>query len=117
MAIGLLEKAGIAVVGPDPAGGRERMIRLTPRGRSARDAYCRRLAEVERRWQETFGAGAVAELRLALSPLVGAGAERESPLFRGLEPYPDGWRATVPPPTTLPHFPMVLHRAGYPDGS
>ena len=40
-----------------------------------------------------------------------------SPLFAGLEPYPDGWRAAVRPPATLPHYPMVLHRGGYPDGS
>ena len=40
-----------------------------------------------------------------------------SPLFRGLEPYPDGWRAKVRKPDTLPHYPMVLHRGGFPDGS
>ena len=38
-------------------------------------------------------------------------------LFGGLEPYPDNWRASVRRPATLPHFPMVLHRGGYPDGS
>jgi hypothetical protein len=27
------------------------------------------------------------------------------------------WRASVPNPETLPHYPMVLHRGGYPDGS
>ena len=35
----------------------------------------------------------------------------------GLEPYPDNWRAQVRRPETLPHYPMVLHRGGYPDGS
>jgi len=38
-------------------------------------------------------------------------------LMRGLEPYPDGWRAKVRRPEILPHYPMVLHRGGYPDGS
>jgi hypothetical protein len=38
-------------------------------------------------------------------------------VFRGLEPYPDNRQARVRPPTTLPHYPMVLHRGGYPDGS
>lgn len=38
-------------------------------------------------------------------------------LMQGLEPYPDGWRAKVRRPEVLPHYPMVLHRGGYPDGS
>jgi hypothetical protein len=38
-------------------------------------------------------------------------------LFRGLGPYADGWRASVHKPDTLPHYPMVLHRGGFPDGS
>jgi hypothetical protein len=29
----------------------------------------------------------------------------------------DGWRAKVRRPTTLPHYRMVLHRGGFPDGS
>jgi hypothetical protein len=40
-----------------------------------------------------------------------------SPLFAGLKPYPDGWRGDVRPADTLPWFPMVLHRGGWPDGS
>ncbi len=40
-----------------------------------------------------------------------------SPLFTGLEPDPAGWRGAVRKPRTLPHYPMVLHRGGYPDGS
>jgi hypothetical protein len=34
-----------------------------------------------------------------------------------MQPYPDGWRASVRAPATLPQYPMVLHRGGYPDGS
>jgi len=45
------------------------------------------------------------------------GAPGGPPLMRGLEPYPDGWRAEVRRPEALPHYPMVLHRVGYPDGS
>ena len=40
-----------------------------------------------------------------------------APLFGGLEPYPGNWRAAVSPAVILPHYPMVLHRGGYPDGS
>ena len=41
----------------------------------------------------------------------------EPPLFGGLRPYPENWRARISPITSLPHYPMVLHRGGYPDGS
>jgi len=45
-----------------------------------------------------------------------------------LQPYPDGWRASKAyaartqaviddPTAALPHYPMVLHRGGWPDGS
>lgn len=44
-------------------------------------------------------------------------ASEPAPLFGGLEPYPDNWRAAVRPPLILPHYPMVLHCGGYPDGS
>jgi hypothetical protein len=43
-------------------------------------------------------------------------AER-SPLLSGLQPYPEGWRASVRKPDKLPHYPMVLHRGEFPDGS
>ena len=39
MAVGLLAKSGLATEGPDPDGGRFRIIRLTVAGIAARDAY------------------------------------------------------------------------------
>jgi len=69
-------------------------------------------AAVPGAWQD-----AIRTLRESLERLVGEPAARQSPLFRGLEPYPDGWRASVRKPDTLPHYPMVLHRGGFPDGS
>jgi len=37
---------------------------------------------------------------------------------RGIDPSPDNWRAGIRQrPSTLPHYPMVLHRGGFPDGS
>jgi len=51
-------------------------------------------------------------LRKSLEPLVGQTTAHSSPLFQGLEPFPKGWRASVPRPRTLPHYPMVLHRGG-----
>ena len=105
MAMGVLQKMGIAVVGAD------RQIRLTEKGLKARDACHRSLNLIEERWQTRFGTDAIGALRSALEDLV------EADLFLGLKPYPDGWRASVRKPETLPHYPMVLHRGGYPDGS
>jgi hypothetical protein len=64
-----------------------------------------------------FGADTITDLRRALEVIVVEPDGGRSPLFSGIEPYPDGWRASIPPPATLPYFPMVLHRGGYPDGS
>jgi hypothetical protein len=46
--------------------------------------------------------------------------ERQIPhrtLFAGLELPPGGWRAAVRARDTLPQYPMVLHRGGYPHSS
>ena len=117
MAMGILQKKGTAVVGADPSGGRAKVARLTPKGRWAQDAYRQRLGMLEGDWTARFGEDTVRTLRESLEPFVGEGSAPTSPLFRGLEPYPDGWRASVRKPQTLPHYPMVLHRGGFPDGS
>jgi hypothetical protein len=66
-----------------------------------------------------FGANRVAALWAALEPVASGDPP---PLFAALEAYPDNWRArvappAVPPPAVLPHYPVTLHRGGYPDGS
>ena len=114
MAVGLLAETGLAAEGPDPDGGRFKIIRLTSAGTNARDAYQRRAAAIEADWRARFGPGRIDALRAALEPLV---AGDPPPLSAGLEPYPDNWRARVKPPLTLPHYPMTLHRGGYPDGA
>jgi DNA-binding MarR family transcriptional regulator len=117
MAIGILQENGLAVVEPDPAGSRFNVIRLTSKGQEAQDRYRQLLDAIEERGQARFGTDAIRNLREALECLVGEPTAQTSPLFRGLEPYPDGWRASVRKPATLPHYPMVLHRGGFPDGS
>lgn len=104
MAMGILRKKNLAIVGTD------RAVRLTAAGMEAKDAYLRLLQATEERWRASFGGDRIQTLRHTLELL----APR---LFEGLEPYPDGWRASVRKPATLPHYPMVLHRGGYPDGS
>jgi DNA-binding MarR family transcriptional regulator len=116
-ALGFLQKRRLAVVDPDPAGSRAKIARLTPKGREAQDAYRQLFGIIEQRWQARFGKGCIRTLRDSLERLVGEPTAQRSPLFRGLDPYPDGWRASVRKPNTLPHYPMVLHRGGFPDGS
>jgi DNA-binding MarR family transcriptional regulator len=117
MALGVLQKRRVAVSEPDRTGSRGEVVRLTPKGLEAQDAYRRVLGTLEDRWQARFGEEAIRTLRALLERLVGEPTALLSPLFRGLEPYPDGWRASVHKPDTLPHYPMVLHRGGFPDGS
>jgi hypothetical protein len=90
---------------------------LTPKGRKAQDKYRQLLWAMEERWQARFGEQAIGRLGELLEQLAVGPAEQQSPLFRGLEPYPESWRASVPRPEVLPHYPMVLHRGGFPDGS
>ena len=118
MVVGFLQRHGCVVVEPDPAASRGKIIRLTSKGRNGQDKYLRLLAATEEHWGLRFGRCIVTDLRKALIQVAGEVDEaRRSPLFEGLTPYPDGWRASVRPPETLPHYPMVLHRGGYPDGS
>jgi DNA-binding MarR family transcriptional regulator len=102
-----LSRQGHVVVERDPAGGRTRLARLTASGLRARAAYRERAATIEREWERRCGERAMNAVREAA----------RLPLLSGLTPYPDGWRAQVPSPHTLPHFPFVSHRGGYPDGS
>jgi hypothetical protein len=103
-AVGWLEKRGLLKV-------EARLARLTAKGREAREDYLRRVGEVEKAWRVRYGDAAILELRESLEALPC------DLLFRGMEPYPEGWRAVIPRPDVLPDFPMVLHRGGFPDGS
>jgi hypothetical protein len=117
MATGIVRKSRLVVIENNPEGGPFKVARLTAKGLEAQKAYHHRLSEIEQRWLIRFGSERVRRLQTSLEELAGQGGVESSPLFKGLEPYPDGWRASVPQPSTLPHFPMVLHRGGYPDGS
>ena len=115
VALGILRKGRLVAVESAP-GDRGQTVRLTGKGIEAQERYQQLTRAIEARLDERF-AGAAGRLRAALEPLVGDGTAEGSPLFAGLKPYPEGWRAKVPTPATLPHFPMTLHRGGYPDGS
>ncbi len=113
VAMNILVKWKLAVEAKE---GNRQVARLTKLGMEAQQTYELGLKRIEVRWGERFG-DRIGRLRAVLTPLVGEGTAGRSPLFRGLEPHPEGWRAKVPAPKVLPHFPMVLHRGGYPDGS
>ena len=112
-----LKSSSYIAIDGDSRESRRQLVRLTSKSREAQKAYGERLGAIEKRWQERFGNDTVRNLRDSLNRLEGNGRARQSPLFRGLEPHPDGWRASVRKLEMLPHFPMVLHRGGYPDGS
>jgi hypothetical protein len=103
MAMGILQKMKLVEA-------KERFVRLTSKGLEAQKGYTRLVSAIEKRWEKDFGIQTILRLRDELEHLSGK-------LFLGLEPYPDNWRARVPKPEVLPHYPMVLHRGGYPDGS
>jgi DNA-binding MarR family transcriptional regulator len=117
MALGIAGKAGLVVQEPDQAGSRGKTVSLTARGVHAQRGYFARVADAEQAFRSRFGDEVISGLRAALEPLAESRDGQPSPLLGGLDPYPDGWRASAGRPATLPHYPMVLHRGGYPDGS
>jgi DNA-binding MarR family transcriptional regulator len=113
MALGFLEKRGYTIVVPEAPESRVKVVMLTAEGLEAQQACLQRVGEIEARWRNRYGESVFIRLCNALEHVVGDSAR----LMQGLEPYPEGWRSRVPRPECLPHFPMVLHRGGYPDGS
>ena len=114
MAMGILQKANLVEIGVEAG----KPVRLTSKGLTAQRNALELIAKC--------GAALVAALRRAhdtkAAPRLwngwgGDSQQGSSLLFEGLKPYPDNWRASAPQLRTLPHFPMVLHRGGYPDGS
>ncbi len=106
MALGILQKKKFAKVTSDAA-SRAKLVLLTPLGQEAQEACFERVAAIEIRWKEQWGAN-IQQLRDLLEQLL----DKPRP-----DPYPECWRARLPQPNTLPHYPMVTHRGGYPDGS
>jgi hypothetical protein len=108
-----LRKTDYVIVEGAPAS--KRTIRVTPAGARLQTDQRRLHSRIGKRWG--------ADLRTSLERILG-----HPDLSAGLQPYPDGWRASKPyaqqteavladPRGRLPHYPMVLHRGGWPDGS
>jgi hypothetical protein len=82
-------------VEPDPADPRPKpprsdwVIHATRAGRQAQEVWRPLTGVIEAGWVARYGEDTIA----------------------------GGWRASLRRPATLPHYPMVLHRGGFPDGS
>jgi hypothetical protein len=109
--VGGLARSGLARVSGSP-----KSVALTTRGHAAARASLEQCSAVEDRWDASTSLGDT------LGSIVG------STLAAGLVPPEGGWRSRPPylaqtrailadPVAALPHFPMVSHRGGYPDGS
>ncbi len=126
--VGFMARHGYVVVGPDPTASRVKLARLTPKGRRSLEAYRQLLEAVEERWQARFGESNIRVLHESLHNIVAGSDGEPSRLSLGLVPQDAGWRARRPyltqtsavvrdPRGALPHYPMVLHRGGWPDGN
>ena len=117
VALGYLDKRGYVEFKTDLTAGRGHLVRLSDKGLKAQDTYRRLVSGIELRWRERFGADEVDELRDTLELLAIPTANGSPPLFAGIEPYANGWRAAGRRRQHLPDFPVVLHRGGFPDGA
>jgi hypothetical protein len=99
------------------APGPDAVLRATARGQLARQIWQPLAGLIEQRWRDRCGSGAMSALRRPLEALATSPPDEPPPLFQALRPYPENWRAKIPPAASLPHYPMVLNRCGYPDGS
>ena len=64
-----LEQLGYVERAPDPQDGRAKLIRLTERGGEARQTAIAIFGEIEREWEERFGAERVAAMRELLEEM------------------------------------------------
>lgn len=113
MALGILQKRNLALMVPAENGGRGKVAGLTPEGMQAQAAYRQTLLDLEERIATRFSRPVITNVGRSLEAMTAD----LSLLFAGMDPYPENWRASVPRPKILPHYPMILHRGGYPDGS
>jgi DNA-binding MarR family transcriptional regulator len=117
MGMGILRKKRLAVVEPDPSGIRAKVARLTPKGsrrkgRISSASHQHRTALAGTPWQghhprSSRAAGAIGwtAYRAAVASIPRIGT------------LPRRLASVGPQAETLPHYPMVLHRGGFPDGS
>lgn len=67
--VGYLQGRGYAERVPDPADGRARIVRLTPRGHQASAVAARVFTDLEAQWERHLGQARMAQLRRTLGEL------------------------------------------------
>ena len=87
------------VVTPDAAAKRGKVVRLSPRGLMAQEAYHRLNGEIEKRWEERFGKEAIGLLRESLQGLFDRHKDGVPLLSQGLVPPPGTARAGAQAPS------------------
>lgn len=102
-----------------------KVVRLTTAGAAASEEARATHAHIEKTWSSP---ASLDRVRSAVRSILDQRTGGRRRLALGLEPHPEGWRASKPylvrknamladPFTGLPRHPMVLHRGGWPDGS
>jgi hypothetical protein len=94
-----------------------RTLSLTAAGQSANADYETLARTIEQSWSRRFPGDLTGRLRSALEQVVVDTTLDQSPLAFLVKAPQGCWRSWVKTPETLPHFPMILHRGGYPDGA
>jgi hypothetical protein len=123
MAVGVLKTHKLIVEESMPGAKTGKQMRLTASGTEIKHRARRLVEAMEHEWRAHVGDAAIHRLRAALEAIARAeGAEPDENgnallIYAGLRPHEENWRAALKPAKTLPHFPMVLHRGGYPDGA
>jgi len=124
MGIGFLSRHGFAEVGR----GAAKTVSLMQSGIAAQDAYYTIVQSIEDRWNKFYGADTITGLRRCLESLLDREQDGKPLISQGLHPLPGCWRGERPyltqtkaiiasPRKSLPYYPMVTHRGGWPDGS
>lgn len=123
MAMGILKKHKLVAEEAIPGAKTGKQVRLTPAGTEIKHRARQLVETMEAEWRARIGDAAIHRLRAALETIARAeGAEPDENgnallIYAGLRAHEDNWRAGTKAAKTLPHFPMVLHRGGYPDGA
>jgi DNA-binding MarR family transcriptional regulator len=117
--VNFMKKKGYVTVGTDKA----KTVKLTTKGKKARDAYQGAIADIEARWEKSVGRQTLVVIRKGLDTILG-----DPKFVEALEPSPGSWRLDkryaplteaqlAHPRQALPHHPMITHRGGFPDGA
>ena len=112
-AIGFLKKKDMLREERNKSGSRDLHLRLTRKGMLAQAEYLTLLRRIEQQWAKLCEQKTLMGFQQSLEAV----AEPQSRLLDCVVAPPDGWRTRLPRSTVLPHFPVILHRGGYPDGS